>query len=113
MESHLDVKLDSLSILRNPLIIYKKLFVVENNGDLNSILLCCRHCMRGKRCKYNRNRKTKRKVMEREKCIILPVFMKSLQKEYKATVGFNIQNKKIRDDINGAVFILQFFLEIF
>ena len=51
--------------------------------------------------------------MEREKCIILPVFMKSLQKEYKATVGFNIQNKKIRDDINGAVFILQFFLEIF
>ena len=38
MDSHLDVKLDSLSILRNPLIIYKKLFVVENNGDLNSIL---------------------------------------------------------------------------
>ena len=57
--------------------------------------------------------KQKRKVMEREKCIILPVFMKSLQKEYEATVGFNIQNKKIRDDINGAVFILQFFLEIF
>ena len=34
-------------------------------------------------------------------------------KKYKATVRFNIQTKKIRDDINGVVFILHFFLEIF